>query len=130
MDCHFNKIIFPPLGGEKSVSEERQEITLNECTMSHFDRRTYQCKLEVQMIIHLKNIENQLSYAFINTKKVTKSHIPAANTPARIDVLEEQLTNEFKTRLKCAKPIGSKYITPRNRRKQMSIDSPEEVHDK
>ena len=26
-DCHFNESVFPPLGGEKSVPEERQEIT-------------------------------------------------------------------------------------------------------
>ena len=54
--------------------------------MTHLVPRTNQCELEVQMIIHLKNLANQLPDAFIDTKKVTKSHIPAANTPARIDV--------------------------------------------
>ena len=27
LDCHFNESIFPPLGGEKLVPEEQQEIT-------------------------------------------------------------------------------------------------------
>ena len=32
--------------------------------------------------------------------------------------------------LKCGKPIGSKDVPPQNRRTQMSIGTPEEVHDK
>ncbi|RVW79949.1 Retrovirus-related Pol polyprotein from transposon TNT 1-94 [Vitis vinifera] len=68
--------------------------------MTHLDPRTNQCELEVQRIIHLQNLANQLPDAFIDTKKVTKSHIPAANTPARIDVPVGQLTNESKIRLK------------------------------
>ena len=54
--------------------------------MFHFDPHTNQCELEVQMIIHLKNLANQLPDEFIDTKKVTKSHIPGTNTPTRIDV--------------------------------------------
>ena len=37
---HFNESLFPPLGGEKSVPEERREITWNASVMSHFDPRT------------------------------------------------------------------------------------------
>ena len=73
--------------GEKSILEERREISWKASTMTHLDPRTNQCELEVQRIIHLQNLANQLPDAFINTKKVTKSHIPATNTPARIDVL-------------------------------------------
>ena len=54
--------------------------------MTHLDHRTNQCELEVQRIIHLQNLANQLLDAFIDTKKVTKSHIPTTNTPTRIDV--------------------------------------------
>ena len=43
--------------------------------MTHLDPRTNQCELEVQRIIHLQNLANQLPNAFIDTKKVTKSHI-------------------------------------------------------
>ena len=55
--------------------------------MTHLDPRTNQYELEVQRIIHLQNLANQLLDPFIDTKKVTKSHISAANTPTRIDVL-------------------------------------------
>ena len=95
-----------------------------------FDPCANQCDLEVQRIIHFQNLANQLTNTFIDTKKVTKSHIPITNTPARIDVPEERLENESKIRLKHGRPISSKYITPRNRRTQMRIDTPEEVHDK
>ena len=98
--------------------------------MSHFDPCTNQCELEVQKIIHLKNFANQLPYAFIDTKKVTKSHILAVNAPTRIDVLEGKLANEFKICLKRRRPIGSKYISPRKRRTQRRIDTPKDVHDK
>ena len=54
--------------------------------MSHFNPCTNQCELEVQRIIHLKNLANQLPNEFIDTKKVTKSHIPSTNAPALIDV--------------------------------------------
>ena len=46
-DCHFNESVFPPLEGDKSISEERREITWNAFTMSHFDPHTNQCELEV-----------------------------------------------------------------------------------
>ena len=78
---------------EKSVPKERQEIIWNSYKISLFDPCTNQYELEVQRIIHLQNLANQSPYAFIGTKKVTKSHIPAANAPARIDVPEGQLAN-------------------------------------
>ena len=86
--------------------------------MSYLDPRTNQCELEVQMIIHLQNLTNQLPDAFINTKKVTKSDIPVANTPARIDVPIGQLTNESKIQFKCGRSIDSNDVTPRKRRTQ------------
>ncbi|KAM2757165.1 hypothetical protein PS2_018946 [Malus domestica] len=36
-DCHFDEIVFPSLGGEKTVPEERQELTWVVLTLSHFD---------------------------------------------------------------------------------------------
>ena len=86
--------IFQPLGGDKSVIEERREIIWNASIMSHFDPHTNQCELEVQRIIHFQNLSNQLPEAFIDTKKVTKSHILATNVPTRIDVPNGQLANE------------------------------------
>ena len=98
--------------------------------MSHFDPCTNQCELEVQRIIHLQNIANQLLDAFIDTKKVTKSHIPAANASAWINVPEGQLENESKIRLKRERLICLKDINTQKTRTQMRIDTSEEVHDK
>ena len=69
----------------------------------------------------MQNLANQLPNALIDTKKVTKSYIPAANTPARIDVLVGQLTNESKIRLKRGRPIGSNDVTPSKRRTQEKL---------
>ena len=75
----------------------------------------------------MQNIANQLPDAFIDTKKVTKSHISAANTSAWIDVPIGQLTNESKILLKCGRPIGSKDVTPRKRRTQKKLGTLEEA---
>ena len=115
VDCHFNETVFPQLGwggGGKLILEERHEITWNASTLSHLDQRTNQCELEVQMIIHLQNLANQLPDAFVDTKKVTKSHIPVVNVSAWVDITEGQKAYESKTRSKRGRPIGSKDITP------------------
>ena len=113
--------------------------------MSHFDPRTNQSELEVQRIIYLQNLANQLPDAFTDTKKVTKSHVPPANTPARIDVPKGQLANESQKCLKRGRPFSSKDTTPQKRRTQrhnVNIEhdvyakayveqvTPEEVHNK
>ena len=89
--------------------------------MTHLDPRTNQCELEVQRIIHFQNLANQLPDAFIDTKKVTKSYIPIANTLAWIDVLVGQLTNESKIRLKRGRLVGSNDVTSRKRRTQEKL---------
>ena len=86
--------------------------------MSHFDTCTNQSELEVQRIIPLQNLANQLLNAFTDTKKVAKSHVPAANIPARIDVPEGKLKHESQKGLKLGRPFGSKDTTPRKRRTQ------------
>ena len=96
--------------------------------MSHFDHRTNQCELEVQRIIHLQNLANQLPFAFIDTKKVTKLHILATNAPAWIDVSEGQLENESQVRLKRVRLISSKYLTHWKRRTQRKISAQEEAN--
>ncbi|MBT0984693.1 hypothetical protein KJ032_27100, partial [Salmonella enterica subsp. enterica serovar Typhimurium] len=85
-DCHFDETVFPSLGGEKTVPEEWQELTWVVQTLSHFDPRSTQCENEMKKIVHLQSIANQMPNAFNDASKVTKSHIPAANAPARIDV--------------------------------------------
>ena len=95
--------------------------------MSHLDPRTNQYELEVQRIIYLQNLANQLPDAFIDTKKVTKSHILATNTPTWIDVPIGQLRNELKIRLKRDKPINSKDVTPQKRITQERLCTLEKV---
>ena len=58
---------------------------------------------------------------------MTKSYIPAANTPAQIDVPIRQLTNESKIRLKRDRPVGSKDITPQKRRTQEKLGTLKEA---
>jgi hypothetical protein len=129
-DCHFNENIFPSLGKEKLLLEAGQEIIWNNSTLSHFDPRTNQYELEVQRIIHLQSIVNQLLDAFIDNKKIVKSHTPTANTSAKIEVPEGQsintATNEFKARLKRGRPIGAKDKIPGKRKAQGNeIGAPE-----
>ena len=90
---YHNETIFSPLGGEESIPEEWCEIIWNTLTLTHLDSHTNQYELEVQRVIHLQNLANQLQNAFIDTKKMTKSYIPAANTLALIDVPVGQLKN-------------------------------------
>ncbi|XP_070057856.1 uncharacterized protein [Nicotiana tomentosiformis] len=84
----------------------------------YLDPRTNQYEQEVQKIIHLQNIANQLPDAFTDLPRVTKSYIPAANAPIRVDIPVGQSIkeNKFKPRLKCGRPIGSKDKNPRKRK--------------
>ena len=43
-------------------------------SLLYLDPRTKQCETEVQKIMHLQEIGNQLSDAFTDTKRVTKSY--------------------------------------------------------
>ena len=50
------------------------------------DPRTRDAELEVQRIIHLQQLANNLPDAFTNIRGVSKSHIPAANAPERVEI--------------------------------------------
>ena len=89
--------------------------------------------------MHLQAIANQLPDAFTDIKRMTKSYIPAANAPARIEILEikseNKDTHESKTRQKRGRPVGSKDKNPRKRKGvDNHIDSkeniPEEIENK
>ena len=110
-NCHFDEKLYPTLGGET----KQLVINWNELSLSHYDPRTKQCEQEVQKIIHLQNLASQLPDAFTDPKRVTKSHIPAANAPIRIVVPKGQLitTNKIKGQLKRGRPVGSKDTNPR-----------------
>ena len=70
--------------------------------------------------MHLQAIANQLPDAFTDTKRVTKSYIPAANATACIEIseikFENKDTHESKTHQKRERPIGSKDKNPRKRK--------------
>ena len=87
-------------------------------TLNIFYPRTNQYELEVQRLIHLQGIANQSPDAFNDINRVTKSHIPAENAPAKIEVPEGQIikANESRPRMKRGRPIGSKDKNPRKRK--------------
>ncbi|KAI3735382.1 hypothetical protein L6452_14878 [Arctium lappa] len=130
-DCHFNESEFPALGGGTKQLENQSTISWSELSLSHLDPRTKQCELEVQKIIHLQGLANQLPDAFTDPKKVTKSHVPAANAPVKIDIPKGQdnLINESRARKKRGIPIGSKDKNPRKKRGANSQDGQNEVRE-
>ncbi|KAL0311264.1 UNVERIFIED_CONTAM: Retrovirus-related Pol polyprotein from transposon TNT 1-94 [Sesamum angustifolium] len=119
LDCQFNETIFPVLGGEDKEIK-RKDIAWNATSMSSLDPRTNVTEFEVQRIIYLQNVANRLPDAFIDTKKVTKSHISAENVLARLEVPEVTLTqtkaSESQISRKCGRPLGSKDANPRKRK--------------
>jgi len=111
-DYYFDENIFPSSVKEILVPKAQQEITWNNSKLSHFDLRTNQCELKVQKIINLQNIANQLLDVFTNSENVVKSHIPAVNTPFRIEIPKGNkaiiAANESIPRLKRKRPVGAK----------------------
>ena len=69
-----------------------------------------------------------MSDAFTDTKKVTKLYILAINAPAQIEISkrqsENEVTNEFKTRLKRGRPIGFKDKNPQKIKREDKHDNP------
>ncbi|PIM99322.1 hypothetical protein CDL12_28185 [Handroanthus impetiginosus] len=116
VDCHFDESVFPTLWGENK--QLGTKIDCNALSLSHLDPRTKQCELEVQKIIHLQNLANQLPDAFTSLSRVTKSHIPPANAPIRIDVPvgQSNSANETKPRLKHGRIVSSKDKNPRKKK--------------
>ena len=81
--------------------------------------------MEVRKILNFQELANQLPDAFTDTKRVTKSYIPAANAPARIEIPNiqtgDKVTQESKTRLKRGRPVGSKDKNPRKGKRIQSV---------
>ncbi|KAJ9551943.1 hypothetical protein OSB04_015988 [Centaurea solstitialis] len=117
-DCHFDELEFPALGGGTKQLDNQSKISWSELSLSHLDPRAKECELEVQRIIHLQGLANQLPDTFTDPKRVTKSHVPAANAPIKIDVPEGQnyTSNESRARLKRGRPLGSKDKNPRKKK--------------
>ena len=74
----------------------------------------------------MQNLANQFLNAFVNTKKVTKSHISTKNAPTRVDVPDGHKENEC-MHLKRGRPIGSKDINPQKRKTKGKLGNPEKT---
>ena len=55
-------------------------------SLSHLDPCTAQSGIEVQRILDLQSITQGMPDAFTDLAHITRSHIPAANKPAKMDV--------------------------------------------
>ena len=75
---------FPALGGG---------IEWNDTGFHSIDPRTKDTELEVQRIINLQQLANNLPDAFTDIRGVSKSHIPAANAPERVEIPMEGMNS-------------------------------------
>ena len=91
-DCHFDGTIFPSLGGDRNslVPQKQHELSWSVPTLSHFDLRTTQCDLEVPRILDLQHVSELMPDAFTDIAKVTRSYIPAANVPVRLEIFVQR----------------------------------------
>ncbi|KAJ9555653.1 hypothetical protein OSB04_010267 [Centaurea solstitialis] len=127
-DCDFDETIFPSLGGDLhvDVDKERRELTWHTPTLSHTDPPTAHSDKEPMS---------------------QRSHIPAANVPARIDVpvrrhvpvehvapnvptVQRTLPSAIQSTAlpkKRGRPVGSKDVLPRKRRNLVASVLPHEI---
>ena len=76
------------------LQKRNMELIWKTTHLEYLDPKTKSCEQEVQRIVHLQSVANQLPDSFTDTKRVTKSHIPAANTPARIEIPDEKAKSD------------------------------------
>jgi len=69
-------------------------------------------------------IGQPITDVFTDTKRITKSHIPVANAPIRIDIPigQSNIANESQTCMKRGRPVGSKDKNPRMRKREKRQD--------
>lgn len=112
-DCHFYEESLPRLG---PLAETKTKDLLWQIDTEFWnDPRTSQAETEVQRILHLTKILNQLPDSFADIANVTRSHVPAANTPARIPTTQG-IAQDTAPRAKRGRPLGATDRTPRRRR--------------
>jgi hypothetical protein len=86
-DSIFNEEYFPALGGGLYLNnKEYQEIEWSASSIKSLDPHTKDTELEVQRIINLQQLANNLPDTFTNIRGVSKSHIPTANAPERVEI--------------------------------------------
>ena len=95
----------------------KNEITWHVPHLLHLDPYNKSWEENVKKIVHLQDLANQLPDSFTDLKKVTKSHVPAVNVPAQIEISKlNDVASTSKARLKRGRPIGSKDKNPRKRK--------------
>ena len=124
-DCHFDESQYPALGGD--YGKLVHDIKWNQTSLTWQDPRTRDCDLEVRKIIHLQELANRLPDSFADPNRVTKSYIPAANAPIRLDVRDghNQAATTSKPQLKRGRPVGSKDKEVRKRKSAKKSDKVE-----
>ena len=132
-DCHFDEKNFPSLGKGKTSPEKKREFSWKVLSLIYLDPYTFQCENEVCKIVHLQTIANQLPDVFTDATRVTKSHIPAVNVPARVIVLGEQskqiIAKESSTvHQKRGRPLGSKDTVPWRKKTKYQYYTPEIIN--
>ena len=89
-DCKFDETQFPSLGGDMNAhipASQRQElIWCAPSDKSLLDPPNSSREIEVRRILDLQKVAESMPDAFTDSAKVTRSHIPVANVPAKLDV--------------------------------------------
>lgn len=93
-DCHFYEDVFPTLNSENKTKDILDGKLKWHTIDNNFtnDPRTGQSDTEVQRMLHLNRVMEELPDSFADIAQVTRSHVPAANTPSRIDITGEPST--------------------------------------
>ena len=99
MDYNFYETVFSSLRGDKNVTalEEHRELSWTTPTMPRLDPHTIQYETEVQRIFDIHSVAQSMPDAFTGLARVTKSNIPAAYVPAKMDVPNVQRTSTWRT---------------------------------
>ena len=119
-DCEFDESLFPKLGTQSKKPEALDTISWDQKSLSLYDPRTNLCEDEILKILHIQNTVHLLPDKFTDNQKIVQSHVPAANTPARIDIpidgCNPPAAELAVPQLKRGRPPGSKDKVPRKRK--------------
>ncbi|CAM6123707.1 unnamed protein product [Calypogeia fissa] len=118
-DCHFFEETFPSLGDQtKKSSALKVPLTWQIESKFWNDPRTALADTEFHRMLHLTTVLENLPESFADVAKVTRSHVPAANVPSRIDIGGTASTAAAPAR-KRGRPPGSSDRQPRQHKSSL-----------
>ncbi|KAL9681614.1 hypothetical protein QQ045_013399 [Rhodiola kirilowii] len=83
------------------------------------------------IIKYLQPLTDRLPDAFTDAKKVTKSHLPAKSSPARLEILvvtpNKNIASDSQVHRKHGRPLGSKDTVSRKRKEHARCKKDVEV---